>query len=248
MNIQMNTPTQQLIQELDAAKCPEVWVDVAHRIAQIGEPAVPELLRYVISPSINITRGRRYMVNKVLLFMGYPANRSAIHFMVSQVSWSNSPGWDDTLETLINIGEPVIPAVRQALRFYRRDLYEYSIEIQGLCVLLENLDVPVIEPLVPDLLQLLEAGTDVNHADEYVLWPLRKIGSPRADAAIPILGKIIASQRREHTRKVAIEALKDFDPDAVRPLVPILKRCMGGESERLRESARKILAGLGEAE
>jgi len=244
----MDNPIQQLIHELDGAKSPEDKLKPTKQLAQIGEPAVPELLRYTISPSVNISRARQNAVIKVLLFMGYPANRSAIPYMVSQASNMNSSGWEDVLEALENIGEPVIPAVRQALKFYAKDLNEYSIEIQGLCLLLEQMGMPAIEPLAPDLLQILVAGTDENHVDEYALRPLRKIGSPKADAAIPILEKIIAGQRRNYIRKVAINALEDFDPSAVRRLVPILKQYLSDEAEKVRESARKILKDLGEAE
>jgi HEAT repeat protein len=242
----MNSPTQQLIQDLDTDISPEGWIGAANRLAQIGEPAVPELLHYVISPSPNRITGRRYKAIKVLQLMGYPANRSAIHFMVSQVSWINSPGWDDSLEVMKNIGEPVIPAVRQALKLYKKDLHEYSIEIKGLCVLLEQMSKRAIAPLVPDLLYLLVNGTDENRTDEYALWPLRKIGSPKADAAIPILGEIIASKRKEYIRNIAIEALHDFAPATIIPLIPVLRQCLDDESEKVRESARKILTGLGE--
>jgi HEAT repeat protein len=242
----MNSPTQQLIKDLDADRSPEGWLGAAHQLAQIGEPVVPELLHYVISPNHYRTTGRRYKAIKVLQLMGYPANRSAIHFMVSQVSWINSPGWDDSLEVMKNIGEPVIPAVRQALKLYKRDLHEYSIEIKGVCVLLEQMNKRAIAPLVPDLLYLLENGTDENRTDEYAIWPLRRIASPKANAAIPILEGIIASQRREYIRIIAIEALLDFEPSAVRPLIPLLRGCLDDESEKVRKSARKVLAKLGE--
>jgi HEAT repeat protein len=242
----MNNPTQQLILDLDTDRSPEGWLGAANSLAQIGEPAVPDLLHYVISPNPYKTTGRRYKAIKVLQMMGYPANRSAIHFMVSQVSWINSPGWDDSLEVMKNIGEPVIPAVRQALKLYKKDLYEYSIEIKGICLLLEQMSKRAIAPLVPDLLYLLENGTDENRADEFALWPLRKIGSPKADAAIPVLGEIIASQRKEATRNTAIQALGDFAVSAVLSLIPVLRRCLDDESEKVRRSARRILDSLGE--
>ena len=243
----MNNPTQQLILDLDTDRSPEGWIGAANRLAQIGEPAVPELLHFVISPSPTRTTGRRYKAIKVLQMMGYPANRSAIHFMVSQVSWMNSPGWDDSLEVMKNIGEPVIPAVRQAMNLYKKDVSEYSIEIKGVCVLLEQMSKRAIAPLVPDLLYLLENGTDANRVDEYALWPLRKIGSPKADAAIPVLREIITSNRKEYIRSIAILALQDFGLSAVFPLIPVLRQCLDDESEKVRQSACKILASLGEA-
>jgi len=118
---------------------------------------------------------------RVLQKIGYPANRSAIPFMVSIASDMNSPGSDVAFAMLKEIGEPTIPDVRDALRYFSQDCDEYSLEIQGLCTLLEEISSPAIDPLLPDLIHLLEVGTDDNFVDEYTLWPIRKIGSPKGE-------------------------------------------------------------------
>jgi hypothetical protein len=239
----MSSLTSRLIENLQEAKSADEVDKVIDAFVQIGQPAIPELLQYVKSPE----RRRWILVMRIVQKMGYPANKSAMPFIVSQVSNLNSPNWSIALSMLKEIGEPAIAEVRDALHFYSQDCDEYHPEIQGLCTLLEKMGSPVIDSLVPDLLYLLETGTDENFVDEYALWPLRKIGSPRANAVVPLLRDKILSRRNPHIRQVSIEALQDFDPSIVQPLVPILRDCLADNSSAIRTGASRILSILGES-
>jgi HEAT repeat protein len=133
------------------------------------------------------------------------------------------------------------------LNYYIEDIEESAYYTQGICQFIEEKMKPELRiSLLPELLQLLKLGTDENCVDEYALWALRKIGSPQADAVIPILREKILSQRKEYIRCKAIEALADFDPSVVRPLIPVLQDCLQDDSQKIRDSARKILTWLGE--
>lgn len=227
----------QLILTLDKALSPEQVAQIEARISEIGESTIPELLQY----AKQISPGGRTTVIRVLQKMGYPRNRLAIPFLVSQASNTNSSGWSITLHTLIEIGEPVIPDIHNALQFYSQNLEEYHPEIQGLCILLEKMGSPMIDPLLPELFQLLKSGTDDNYVAEYSLWPIRKIGSPKADDAIQILGQIISGKRDARIRTISINALGDFDISTTHSIIPILKKCLNDRSEDVRDSAQKIL-------
>lgn len=233
-----------LIQALDTARSAEEVNQISGRIAKIGEPAIPDLLKY--AKTLYPRPGSMLTIMRILHTMGYPANQSAIPFLVSEASNINSSGWEIALNDLIEIGEPSIPEVHNALQFYMKDLDEYQNEIQGLAILLKLMGSPLIDPLLPDLLRLLVAGTDENHVDEYALGPLRKIGSPKADDALEYLSTIISSRRGKEIRKASIESLIDFDPSAIRFLVPILRDCRFDDEEGIRHSAEKILNVLGE--
>lgn len=241
-----NESISQLILALDQAQSPEQVTQLEKSIAEIGESAVPELLQY--SKQLYPRPGRRIVIVRILQKMGYPANQSAIRYLVTQASNTNSSGWDIALKTLIDIGKPVIPEIGDALQFYSQDLFEYHPEIQGLCILLEKMGSPVIDSLLPNLLQLLEAGTDEDYVTEYALWPIRKIGSPKADVAIPTLGQIISSKRDDKIRISSIDALDEFDISATRSIIPVLKECLDDESESVRDSAQKILEKINSAQ
>jgi hypothetical protein len=238
--LEMSSSTSRRIKNLQEAKSADDVDKVIDALVQIGQPAIPELLQYAKSPE----RRRWILVMRIVQKMGYPANKSAMPFIVSQASNLNSPNWNIALSMLKEIGEPAIPEVRDTLSFYSQDCDEYHPEIQGLCTLLEQMGSPVIDSLVSDLLYLLETGTDENFVDEYALWPLRKIGSPKANAAVPLLRDKILSRRKPHIRQVSIEALQDFDPSIVRTLVPILCDCLADDSPAIRASASKILSVL----
>ena len=240
----MNESLLSLIQALDTAQTTEDLDQIINRIAQIGEPAIPELLQYEKTLYSRPTRRRTVM--RIFQLMGYPTNQSALRSIVVEASRINSPGWETAMNILISIGEPAILEVGSALHFYFMDLDKYHPEIQGLCVLLEQMGSPLIDPLLPELLHLLEEGTDSNFVDEYALWAIRKIGSPKADASIQILNRIILSKRGEHIRKIAIDALRKFDASGIRPLLPVLRGCLSDPSAAVRASSQKVLEYLGE--
>jgi HEAT repeat protein len=239
----MSEKISELLIELDSAETRDQINQIVDRIAKFGELAVPELIQYVKQSTSG--HGAKVSVIRILQKMGYPANRPALQFMVGQASNINSSGWEIVLSALVDIGEPVIPEVRDAVRFYSLNINNYSIEIQGLATLLELMGSPRIDPLLPELLFLLESGTDENEVDLYALWPLRKIGSPKADIALDQIAKIISSHRSTTTRKAAIDTFIYFDLSAVRPFVHILKDCLSDDEKTIRESAVKILNALG---
>ncbi len=238
----MSDSISQLVQALDTAQTSKELDQIISRIAQIGEPAIPELLKF--QKTHYVAKASRVM--KIYQLMGYPANRMAIPSIVTEASIINSPGCETAIDILIKIGEPAIPEVRENLRFCFKDLNGYASEIQGLCVLLELMGSPLIDPLMPELLHLLEEGTDENYVDEYALWPIQKIGSPKADSAVQVLSRIIMSKRAERIRNISINALPGFNASVIRPLVPVFRDCLSDPSEAVRSSAKKVLESLGE--
>jgi len=233
-----------LLYALDTAQTNEEVIQVSKRIAEIGESAIPELLQY--AKQLYPRPSGLASVMRILKLMGYPANRSAFPFIVSQASNINSSGWETALNTLIEIGEPALPELRNALQFYTQDLDEYQNEVQGLAILLKLMGSPLIDPLLPDLLLILEAGTDENHVDEYILLPLGEIGSPKADDALNYLHTIIASSRSKQIRKASIDSLSKFEHSKIRSFIPVLRDCLYDDDEVIRTSAVKILNYLGE--
>lgn len=238
----MNNSTSQLIQALDMARTTDEVEQIIKSIAEIGEVAIPKLLEY--EKTLYRQPSGYKSVMRIYQLMGYPANRSAIPSIVSQSSRINSPGWGIALDILTSVGATAIPEIRDALQFYFGNLDHYSLEIEGLCILIEKIGSPTIDPLLPELLYLLEKGTDGNHVDEFALWPIKKIGSPKANAAVQTLGRIISSGREERIRKIAIAALRGFDLSVIHPLVPIIRECLSDPSATIRNSAEEILGAL----
>lgn len=235
----MSDSIAQLIQTLDMARTTDEVEQIIDSIAEIGESAIPALLQY--EKTLYRQPSGYKSVMRIYQLMGYPVNRSAIPSIVSQASRSNSPGWETAISILVSIGDVAIPEIHDTFHFYFKDLDGYSLEIEALCVLLKKIDSPTIDPLMPELLYLLERGTDENHVDECALWPIKKIGSPKANAAIQTLGRIISSKRVERIRKISIDALRDFDMSAVSCLIPVLEECLTDPSSAIRSSSQDVL-------
>jgi hypothetical protein len=79
----MSELISELLIALDAARTTEEVIQVSSRIAKIGEPAIPELLRY--AKQLYPRPGGLGTVMRIIQTMGYPANRSAIPFIVSRL-------------------------------------------------------------------------------------------------------------------------------------------------------------------
>jgi hypothetical protein len=240
----METSIDELVAELEQQPNSTRREQIIHALAQVGESAVSKVMQYTKSSPPRPTRHLTAM--RVFDKMRYPANKSAIPFMVGIASDPNSPGWEIALDVLKSIGVPIIPEVQRAMRYHSKDLDENSLAIQGLCILIKQLHESQIELLISELLYVFENATDSTSADTYSLWPIRKLGSPKADIFIPLLRERILSKRREGIRRASIEALQDFDKLSVRPLVSILQECLNDRSEAIRNTARTVLMIIGE--
>ena len=235
----MKDKFKQLIRSLEIAQVPEEESMALNNLAQLGESIVPELLSYASQSGFHSIK--REMLLKVFQKIGYPANKLALPFIVSEVSNINALGWELALSILLNIGDPALPFVQDALQFYNQKCDYYSLEVQGLCRFLELLDSPNILSLLPELLYLLDAGTDQNCLTEYAIGPIKKIGSPKANSAIPLISKKIQQLKLEPLRTSLITALKSFDVSALQQLHQLLIDLSSDSSKIIRVSAKDIL-------
>ena len=236
----MNATVPQLIQNLEHTASDVEMKQTMDALVQKGSESVPDLLSAV--GNLPQRKGLRRTVTQIFQRIGYPSNTAAIPFLVGIASDINSPGWENALTALKEAGEPILPQVHEAIQFYSKDYDQYGLYFQGLCTLLEEMGSPIIDSLLPDLLQLLEVGTSDNFIDEYALWPLSKIGSPKADAAVSILKQKIQAKDQGEVRPAFILALQYFDLASVKQLAPVLYECLSNPSIPVQESARKILS------
>lgn len=240
----MNKLAFELLEKLLSAQLGDEINRLIEQIAEIGEPAVEPLLWYIKNRAP--VRSSHFWAMPILQKIGYPDNRAAIGFMVDLASDINASHWEAALDELVEIGEPALSAIRNAIHYYASDLEENSLAIQGITILLAKMGSPLIDHLLTDLLWLLEMGTDNNWADLYVLLPLRKIGSPKADIALNAIEKVITSKRNKIVRKESIEALADFDRAVTRRFIPMLKDSLDDPEEEIRQSAQDALRAMGE--
>jgi hypothetical protein len=228
-----------MMKELTETKTQRIRSSILQKLAANGEEIVPWVLEYAIIPP---SQPKSLSVLEFLDEISYPRNKESLKHIVSVISNPNDLGWEMAFTIAMRIGEPIIPEIRESIRYYMNDLDFNNLCIQGLCQFLEEADPIYAAEALPELIDLLKSGTDKNHVDEYALWPIRKIGSPKANVVLELLGKIIISKRGLPIRKASIDALTSFDPLAVQLLTNVLKACLSDESKAIRESAKNILS------
>jgi len=234
----------QISEQIEALKCALRIEDIdqaVDELARHGENAMPGLLEATKAiPAMKLLR-RRFI--KAIRKIGYPANASAIALLVCTAADVNSPSNGLAVETLKEIGAPAVPQIRQTLLFNANGECQDAAAVDSLCGLMAALGSPVIDPLLPELLDLLRRQD--SWFDLAAIAPLGVIGSPNANAAIPILQeKFLDQSRLLAVRKAAIEVLDKFDPLTVRPLAGDLRVCASEQPEPIRTSAQKILSWL----
>ena len=112
------------------------WIDA---LARLGEPAVEALLEKI--PKLLNSR-LHYVGAHVFARVGYPVNSKALEFMVADVSNINSSSYAISLDALLKIGAPVLPAVEDALKYYRENTEEWKLGIESLEELKKKISNP----------------------------------------------------------------------------------------------------------
>jgi HEAT repeat protein len=224
----------QWMDDLDANRPKEIQERAIRRLVQLGSAVLVYLLPILRRPE----KKRWHNIVQVIRRIGYPANAPAIPALLEHLQDINWPGAFAAVDTLAEIGEPIIPHVREVLREHGND----EMWMLGISYLLERMDPVLIAPLTPELLHLLEVGSEENGLDEAVMVPLGRIGSPAEDAAIPLLcARAVDRNRREELRVQAIQTLKQFKPPAVETAIPPLCQCLDDPSPQVREAAHATL-------
>lgn len=241
-NSDVATSIMEKLFSLEKVESIEEQERISWELATLGNEAIPTMIQFTQLYPLKFSRLE--IIAHIVDLMGYPANRNGIPFLLDVIANINHPGWEIAASALNKIGEPILPDVRKALQYYLQNPEEYQYQIQGLCVFFELQSPGLIKLFIPDLLILLENGTDTNFVDLYALYPLIKIGSPDADLALPYIQKIIISDRSDHLRAFSIKALRHFDPKIVSAYIQIVEECLEEESIQIHFEALLTLEWL----
>lgn len=118
-----------LIEQVEQAKTSQEIASLIDKLVELGPVSVTALLEKMPKP----VHARLHFIGaKVFARIGYPKNREALDFMVSDASNINSSAYEISRKALLSIGRPVLPNISHALKFYRRDNESYKFEIESL--------------------------------------------------------------------------------------------------------------------
>ncbi len=208
------------VAEFDQTRDANRRAELLRNLVAQGEEIIPWVLEYAHIPPHYL---KSLSVLEILDAFGYPANKQGLPFISSVIANLNNIGWEKAFEMGKRIGEPIIPEIREGVKFCFRDPEYYCGLIEGFCQFLEEVDPKYSAMALPELLEILRKGTDENPIDEYAMWPLGKIGSPQADPAIPLLiGIVTDRERSSRTKADAIKTLQSFRRESLKPYIPRL--------------------------
>lgn len=81
------------------------------------------------------------VATQVIRAIGYPHNAKAIPTLVGEVGNSNSPAWEEAVQTLVDMGPNVVtPYLIRAM--WDRNSHQYwGDDVEGMCLMLSDVDL-----------------------------------------------------------------------------------------------------------
>lgn len=232
-----------LIEQLEAAKNDTAAEELAvARFVEAGDAAISALVKYAESKVIS--HWIRPATLNVLNQTGKPLTHEAIQFALGIAMDANAPGWPEAQEMLTSAGDAALPEIRETLRWYYDVERNQILGLGELYVLLEMMPLDVLVPLLPELLHLFSIGVPDYGVDHLALLPLGKIGSPDADAALPIIERKLKQDTRSRIHHQCLEALPHFSSESVRPLLPSIKPYLSHEDPKIAALAADLVTRL----
>jgi hypothetical protein len=195
--------------------------------------------------------------------MGYPENAEAIPHLVEELRYPCTfpPAYALIIDILKSIGDPALGDLRRVLREHP----EEADWVRGVAIVLLGFDRSSTEMLAEDLVRCLDVVFRMDpDCSLEIMELLSRIGSPKADGAIPILcGNYKSALDQEaggalslpgvnipertfteawaEFRREVVRALGGFRQPGILPAVPTLELALADRDPHVRTIARQVL-------
>jgi HEAT repeat protein len=209
--------------------------EAIQRLIALGEHSLPCLIGALEMKEYQAAWPE--IIKLIMKLRDNPKNINVIPVLLRFLKDANDSIYGLAFESLLQMGDNVVYAAHDILAYCWSD----DSWVQNTCTLLKRIDSAHLDILLPQLLHLLEVGSDDNCLDEYAMGLLRKIGTPKADAAIPLLAKIVISQRNEDVRLLSIEVLSRLDLQSSEEIISALQSVLVDPSMRIRDAAQRAI-------
>ncbi len=233
----MQASVTQILESLTDAQS-ESYKHSVQYLINSGEQSLPSLLGALLMDKYTSIRP---IIIQIIQRIGESTSIDcAIPVFLGFLKDANKPIFKTAFNALLTMGDKVVYYALDILTYYWSD----DMWVLNTCALLERMDSGQLDILIPELLHLARIGTKENCLDESAIGVLKKIGSPKANVAVPLLGEKLLLSDRNDLRLASIEALQNMDPSIVKPLIPILKECLLDKSDTIRSSTQNLLIKL----
>jgi len=209
--------------------------EAKQRLIALGEHSLPCLIGALEMKEYQTAWPE--IIQLIMQLRDSPKSANVIPVLLRLLKDANDSIYGLAFESLLHMGDNVVYAAHDILAYcWSNDSW-----VQNTCALLKRIESGYLDILLPQLLHLLKLGSDDNYLDEYAMGPLCKIGSPKANVAIPLLTKIVTSQRNEDIRLSAIEALVSLDSGSSVEVDWALQSVLTDSSLRIRDAAQQAI-------
>lgn len=157
---------------------------------------------------------------QVIRTIGYPKNAPAIPSLVAYVGNSNAPGWEMAVETLVDLGAPiVVPSLIASL--WEKDRHQYwETDVEGISLMLSQVNREFAVMCGPTIVYLLSQPNSLSSQDldqGFLLDVLEKIGPPSINYAIPVLIDIAKKEGTSRIGRQASALITSFSKQDLNP-------------------------------
>jgi hypothetical protein len=125
----MKTALDKLIIDIEQAKTQQELDLLLNQLVNLGKPAVKGLLEKM--PGL-VTSRLRIIGAKFFYRIGYPNNEDAIPFIVSDASDINSITYEESYNTILQIGKHALSQIEEAIDWYSRECEVDNTAIESL--------------------------------------------------------------------------------------------------------------------
>lgn len=145
---------------------------------------------------------------QIIHAIGYPKNAPAIPSLVAYVGNSNAPGWESAVETLVDLGAPIVVPYLIAY-LWEKDRHQFwGDDVEGICLMLVQANREFARMCGPTIIYILSQNNSIssNELDKgFLLDVLEKISSVDIEYAMPILIDLV---KQEGASKIGDQARK----------------------------------------
>jgi hypothetical protein len=176
---------------------------------------------------------RLSLLMRILRAIGYPANRSAIPWLIAS-TYPNGGAWQDTVLTIGDLSpQVVVPYLVQRLLGGNPYNTNRAHALEDICPLLYELDPAYAAGCGPTIAHLLAINAYAEDPS-MLLEVLEKVGPPCAIYAAPALLELLRREVSDEVRADALRLIATFENTALAPYQLILASLSGAAIEQRR--------------
>jgi hypothetical protein len=191
-----------LLDEAASARDKQEAERLVRQLANSPDEAIGVVVKALRQPG----KHRQAVAIRVIRLIGYPKNASAIQELVYHIGDPNLPGWQEAVNTLVEMGpDAVVPNLVQTFLDMGRTWESWADDVDGLCCMLNQIKREYALRCCPAVNYLLSQDNLPKSPDIDSLLDVVEQGGRNVDYVLPTL---IALAKKHHDNDLGRRARK----------------------------------------